>query len=251
MKSRSSSPNPPSALPTAFTLVELLVTIAIIAILAALLFPVLSKVNLKAKETDAISRLRQVSVALIGYAAENNNAIPLGDAGKNPDGSGGRGLIWVNLLSPYFQQPDLRDNPIESWDAITSKYRKQPWVCPNLNYTQSGETRSELQIVKSSTVDPIGGIGYNINPLMPANWMTNAKGWGGTVETVYLHSLEFPTKRIAFASAYDWHLWGGSTAKWAFNRFGPSRAAAVYFDGHAAMVNKVSFQNGILDPTKN
>lgn len=55
----------------AFTLIEMLVVIALIAILAALLYPALGRVRESGRSTRCLSNLRQLHVASINYAGGN------------------------------------------------------------------------------------------------------------------------------------------------------------------------------------
>jgi prepilin-type N-terminal cleavage/methylation domain-containing protein len=60
-----------------FTLVELLVVIAVIAILAALLLPALGQAKERARVTQCISNLRQIAVAIKMYVDEHSDRFPL------------------------------------------------------------------------------------------------------------------------------------------------------------------------------
>ncbi len=62
--------------PKAFTLIELMVVLAIIGVLAALLLPVLSRAKEKARATQCLSNLRQLHLGWSLYAADHDDRLP-------------------------------------------------------------------------------------------------------------------------------------------------------------------------------
>lgn len=83
-----------------FTLVELLLTLAIIGALAAITIPVVGVARNAARRAVTTSNLRQVGMALLAYAHEHGGALPLSTHSGPDSGS------WINTLRPYLDNID-------------------------------------------------------------------------------------------------------------------------------------------------
>src|SRR5205085_2688796 len=98
----------------AFTLVELLVVIGIIAILVAILLPALSRARAQANQVKCSAALREIAHCFTMYSKENRDKYPVVKFDYDvPPGSGNyavlatingtpiKALYWIDFLSRY------------------------------------------------------------------------------------------------------------------------------------------------------
>src|ERR1700759_5194353 len=81
-----------------FTLIELLVVIAIIAILAAILFPVFAQAKEAAKKTTCLSNMKQLTLGVLMYQGDSDDALPMANYPNPPAGYTGpyTAFAWMN-----------------------------------------------------------------------------------------------------------------------------------------------------------
>ena len=107
----------------AFTLMEMLVAIAILAVLVALAFPALNAARDRTHVAGCLNNLRQIGVAALAYAGDNNGYLPQGDTPKTTPGTGN--LVWPYKIAPYL---GIKDFAKTYQDAALA--RRSPFACP-------------------------------------------------------------------------------------------------------------------------
>jgi len=111
-----------------FTLVELLVVIASIAILAAMLLPVLARAKEKARTTQCATNLRQWGLAYQMYAEDNGDFLPRRGQGVQVLAQIDRPEDWFNALPVYFGL--LSFQQMVTNNALPAAHSQSVFICP-------------------------------------------------------------------------------------------------------------------------
>ncbi|MDM7462000.1 MAG: prepilin-type N-terminal cleavage/methylation domain-containing protein, partial [bacterium] len=95
-----------------FTLIEVLVVIAIIAILAAILFPVFAQAREKARQTQCMSNLRQSATAVLMYVQDADERFPMALYAPAQRTGGGNCVMTVfDVIQPYMKNTGIMQCP--------------------------------------------------------------------------------------------------------------------------------------------
>jgi len=112
----------------AFTLAELLVVIAVIAILASLLLPSLSGAKGKARAGQCMNNLRQWGLAYRQYADDNGDFLPRRGQGVQPLAQIDRPEDWFNALPVYLASPSYQQ--LYAANRKFTLHANSIFVCP-------------------------------------------------------------------------------------------------------------------------
>jgi prepilin-type N-terminal cleavage/methylation domain-containing protein/prepilin-type processing-associated H-X9-DG protein len=127
----------------AFTLIELLLVIAIIGILAALLLPVLGRTKESARATVCLSNLHQIGIALQLYVQDNNNKLPvMRDVSTDPAVAATNTFPAIqNVLAPQLGNTNVLRCPSDTRNFFELTGSSYSW-----NSLLNGEDADHLKV---------------------------------------------------------------------------------------------------------
>jgi len=176
----------------AFTLIEVLIVVAIIGVLVALLFPVFTNAREQARRTACTSHLRQIGLGVLLYRQDCNDRLPqhLSQVSRPYVKDPGLLLCPSDSMSGQSGGNDYMEGSLYLASGVSYKYFP-PWnIAQNLGWYRPAPS---FGLGKWRDSTPLAGCGWHwakyFDPNADAN-APNSRGWeliltlGGAVRKI-------------------------------------------------------------------
>jgi len=188
-----------------FTLIELLIVIAIIAILAAMLLPALQKARMKARDLSCLSNLKQLGSCALQYAGDYNDNMP---------------LAWDNAGNARWSDRFILAGYIPHW---TPNNLNNKWLyCPS--WTPSDEFNAQGGLITPSYTY---GMDITFKTTQKLSMILTSTTCILFADSVVLPSA--PAEKL-----HQWYYLNGDVNHGIHLRHSSVAANVLFVDGHAA-----------------
>jgi type II secretory pathway pseudopilin PulG len=212
-----------------FTLSALLVVIAIIAILAAILFPVFARAREMARKTSCLSNQKQIGIASMMYAQDYDEAYP--DSRLSTDALDGAGCSAIGKANGYYGATHITCWGVRLYSPGTANTTKiiagyparlmpyvknaQVFICPSDSRvdrwiaSQGGQERASY--FQRHAHDAYSSLNGN---------------------SVHLATIGRPAQ-LGYLVEECWHAGGKDPYAWNTSNTGTKGFNSLFYDGHA------------------
>jgi prepilin-type N-terminal cleavage/methylation domain-containing protein len=185
----------------AFTLLELLVVIAVVGILAALIIAGLAKAREAAGIAKSSSQMRQLGTAALLWANENGGLLPTPQAPKT----------WYVQIYPYIYNTNA-PSPFFTANSMGQNLRGTVFYCP---------LKDQAKEVEAGT--PVRSYGWNI-------WLKD--NISKEDQPLPMARIKQPSKTMMLATTLRNSAVGTSKNQWNFSTRAGGRTLVIFTDGH-------------------
>jgi len=145
-----------------FTMVEVIIVIAIIVCLAAILLPVLARAREQARRVKCISNVRTLAMAWLAYAADNERMTCGGGKPWLGPGAGsvdaGRAAVHAGVLWPYVNDEKAYVCPDDvSLNNTRSSYMMNSFVAGGIKLDNLTQPAKTFVFIEACTNNPFAG----------------------------------------------------------------------------------------------
>ncbi|MEM8737367.1 MAG: prepilin-type N-terminal cleavage/methylation domain-containing protein [Planctomycetota bacterium] len=197
-------PNPRD--PLGFSLIELVVVIAVVALLIGLLLPVLAKARGAGEAAVCLSNMRQLATATTGYAHDHGQRLPQPSQDGDIGGSGIHNVavrrlrgtaLWFNALDYYLQQThrDYRSGGGAADHRNLNTFKQDPvWL--DLSATApdaTGRVRDNTQTIKMNAY-----LGYESGARRTTPDNPASAGYGRKIKFFKTLDIPQPSSTVLF-----------------------------------------------------
>ena len=208
---------------SAFTIIELLVVIVIIALLAALIFPVFASAREKARQTVCQSNEKQIGFALLQYVRDYDECFP-------PRQDETTLISWRVMVQPYLKNAEIFRCPSNSNGSLPTSSN------PETSNDPVGISVSYA--INTNDANSVGGICNNrLGKVVLAEVVDTAQVIGIAEITAYYSDFNVTVRPGAFTSennsGWNGHLFSGHNG---FSNF-------WFTDGHVKAMKPLSTLN--------
>jgi prepilin-type processing-associated H-X9-DG protein len=209
-------------------LIELLVVVAIISILAAVLFPVFASAREKARQTACLANGKQIGMAFLSYTQDYDERLPLTTYPVATNS-------WTDKVQPYIKSAQILrcpDDTSQNWDtpqatpasaldptspAVVrrSSYFLNAYMAGSSKYGILSEVRAPAAVIY--VAESLEGV--TRDHFHPFNWNGDQETPTNSLYSSYMHSA-------------TWNSATGTTSELALARHSGG-TNYVYLDGHS------------------